>query len=102
MLILYMIIMLFFFGYGIYHLFFEPIPLLAVYYLLIGLYFFVQFFELRGTPFSRWVYLLLLVLLIANGILNLMIPSRIFSGILCLLFALFTFRSFMQLRNSTR
>lgn len=101
MLVLYVVIMLFFLGYGTYYLFFEPNSLLAIYYLLIGLYFFVQFFELRGTPFSRWVYLLLLVLLVANGILNFIIPGRIFSGILCLLFALFTFRSYMQLKKGS-
>jgi hypothetical protein len=86
-------------GFGVYHLFIRPIPEIAVHFLLIALYFFVTLFELKGKPFSRSVYLLLIWLLLADGIVNLFIfPTTLLSGMVSLFFALLAWRTLHRMK----
>jgi hypothetical protein len=85
-------------GFGVYHLFIRPVPEIAVHFLLIALYFFVTLFELKGKPFSRSVYLLLIWLLLADGIVNLFIFPTLLSGMVSLFFALLAWRTVHRMK----
>lgn len=100
MLSFHIIIVLLFLGMGIYYLFFANAPVEAIHYLLIALYFFVTMFEMRGRPFSKNIYLLVLILLVADGVINLFIfPVSLLSGIFSFFLAFLTWQTFRRLQN---
>jgi len=97
---LHLIIVALFLGFGVYYLFVEQSPIPAIHYLLVALYFFVHLFELRGQPFSRPVYLLLVLLLVADGILHVFIlPYHLITGLFSFFFAFLAFQSMQRLRR---
>lgn len=75
--------------FGLYFLFIDPTPALGVHFLLLTLYFLVTFYETRGQPFGKFVYYLLVSLLVADGIYFLFFFSSkyLLSGIISLFFA---------------
>jgi hypothetical protein len=95
------LIVVLFLGFGIYYLFIENSPVLAVHFLLISLYFFVTLYELRGRPFSRKIYLLLIALLVADGLMNMFIfPTSLLSGLFSFFFAFITWQTYQRLKKS--
>jgi hypothetical protein len=89
-------------SFGIYYLFFaeDPVPVYAVHYFILGLYFYITFYELMGKPFSTWLYYLVMVLLIIDGLFNLIImPSSLLSGLISLFFAFSTWQSLKRLKS---
>ncbi|MBD1370765.1 hypothetical protein IC620_00120 [Hazenella sp. IB182357] len=94
------LIMAAFIGLGIYYLF-EAENERAVYYLLIGLYFFVSYLEMLGRPFSRGIYLIVFILLSTNGIVSLFFlqPAEVFSGLISLFLAIMLLQSYRRIRR---
>jgi hypothetical protein len=75
-------------------------PVMAVHFLLISLYFFVTYSELRGRPFSKNVYLLVILLLVGDGIINMFInPTSLLSGVISFFFAFLAFKSYQRLKK---
>ncbi|MBA4495534.1 hypothetical protein ACFO25_02640 [Paenactinomyces guangxiensis] len=96
----YILVIVLFLGFGIYYLFFGNSPAVAVHFLLIALYFFVTLFEFRRKPFSRNVYLLVILLLIADGIANLFIfRTSLLSGIVSIFFAFIAWQTYQRLKK---
>lgn len=95
--IIHIAVALVFGGYGVYQLY-EGQYIGAIHFLLIALYFYVTMFELSGRPFHRNVYLLLMLLLTADGIFNMVFVSGAFlSGFFSLFFALFSWQTYRKL-----
>jgi hypothetical protein len=95
-----LVIVALFLIFGIYNLFVERMPVIAVHFLLVSLYFFVTYNELRGKPFSRPVYLLMILLLVADGIVNLFIlPTSLLSGVISFFFAYLAWQSVQRLQR---
>jgi hypothetical protein len=89
---LYTAIVLLFLGMGVYYLNTEPV--VAVHHFLISLYFFVFLFEIRGKPFSRSVYWLLLLLLVGDAFMQFSIGDmNMISGLVSAMFALSTWQA---------
>lgn len=81
-------------GFGLYFLFMDPTPELAIHFFLLTLYFFLTIHEARGEPFSKPVYYLLIFLLVADGIFLLFFFSKhLISGIISLFFAYSAWKS---------
>lgn len=76
-------------------------PAYSVHLYLIALYLFVTFFELRGNPFNRGVYHLLILLLLANAGMQFFLieEPNILSGFVSLFFAFFAWQSVQRLRR---
>lgn len=75
--------------FGLYFLFVDQTPALGVHFLLLTLYFFLSLYELKGQPFSKRIYYLLIFLLVADGLYFLIFLSSTYllSGIISLFFA---------------
>jgi hypothetical protein len=70
-------------------------PAYSVHLYLIALYLFVTYFELRGNPFHRGVYHLLIILLLANAGIQFFFlkEPNILSGFVSLFFAFFAWQA---------
>ncbi|MFC7441858.1 hypothetical protein [Laceyella putida] len=99
MLVFYLIIAILFLGGGVYQLFVAQLPAAyAIHSFLVALYFYVTYHELRGKPFPRNIYVLTIVLLVADGLVNLLIVSiSILSGIVSFFFAFLCFQSYRRI-----
>jgi hypothetical protein len=75
--------------FGIYFLFVDVTPALAVHFLLLALYFFLSFYEGKGKPFRKPMYYLLVFLLTADGLYFLFFygSKYLLSGVIALFFA---------------
>ncbi|KPC72564.1 hypothetical protein ADL26_14610 [Thermoactinomyces vulgaris] len=94
----YLIIAVLFLGGGLYQLFVAQLPVFAVHSFLVALYFYVTFYELRGKPFSRYVYLITIGLLVADGLVNLLLVSEsILSGMVSVFFAFLCLQSYRRI-----
>lgn len=85
-------------AFGVYFLFIDPTPALGVHFFLITLYFFLSFHERRNAPFSKPIYYLLFILLIADGVYFLFFFSAkyLLNGMISLFFA---FSTWLQLKR---
>ena len=74
-------------------------PAYSVHLYLIALYLFVTYFELSGNPFHRWVYHLLILLLLANAGMQFffMGEPNVLSGFVSLFFAFFAWQAVRRL-----
>lgn len=93
----YRILILLMLVWGTVYLFIQPAYSVHLY--LIALYLFITFFELRGKPFSRGVYYLLIILLLANAAMQFFFlgePNTL-SGFISLFFALFAWQAVRRL-----
>lgn len=99
MLVFYLIIAILFLGGGVYQLFVAHIPAaFAIHSFLVALYFFVTYHELRGHPFPRNIYLLTMVLLIADGLVNLLfVSANMVGGLVSFFFAFLCYISFRRI-----
>jgi hypothetical protein len=97
---LYLLISFAFFLLGSYNLFFLKSYIVAIHSLLVALYFYVIYFEVKGRPFSRYLYLLLVFLFIADGMMNFIWSKASFlGGFFSFLFAYFSWRSYQRLEK---
>ncbi|TCS95865.1 hypothetical protein EDD58_102447 [Hazenella coriacea] len=95
-----LLILLLFLGLGLFFLFFTTSYMEAVHYLLIALYLYISLFELLGKPFARWIYLLTMVLLVGDGMLNMFVFSTgLLSGIFSFFLAFLAWKSAQRLKN---
>ncbi|WP_124728209.1 hypothetical protein [Staphylospora marina] len=96
-----LVIVALFLLFGIWNLFVEHAPVIAVHFFLVALYFFLTYFELKGQPFSRLVYLLAIALLVMDGILNLffIFPTNLLSGVISFFFAFLAWQSVRRLQQ---
>jgi hypothetical protein len=96
--IFHIVIVIFFLLSGIYQLYTGDMPVLAIHYFLIALYFFITYQEWRGNPFSRLIYWLAICLLTADGLANLFIYSySLIGGVISLIFAFLVWKSSQRL-----
>lgn len=97
MLIFYRILILLMLVWGTLYLPVEPAYSVHLY--LIALYLFITYFELRGNPFHRGVYHLLILLLLANAGMQFffMAEPNILSGLVSLFFAFFAWQAVRRL-----
>jgi predicted membrane protein len=95
------LIVIMFLLFGVYQLFVEKLPVIAVHFLLVALYFFITYHEIKGNPFARPVYLIAIFLLVTDGIINLFIfPTSLLSGIISFFFAFLAWQSMQRLQKS--
>jgi hypothetical protein len=86
---------------GVIYLFKEPSTLAAVFHLSVALYFYVCMYELKEWPFPRWVYILLIVLLVGCGLYYFLDQEQanLINGIACFIFTLMTWSSLRSISN---
>lgn len=95
-----LLILLLFLGLGVFFLFFTTATVEAVHYLLIALYLYISLFELLGKPFTRSIYLLTIILLVGNGMVQLfLISTGLISGVFSFFLAFLAWKSSQRLKN---
>lgn len=96
--IFYLLVSLVFLALGSYGLYCCPSSISAIHSLVISLYFYVIYFEIRGRPFSGVIYLLLIALFLIDGLINLYyFRTNLLTGIISLFFAYFSWRSYQRI-----
>lgn len=86
---------------GVTYLIKEPSTLAAVFHLSVALYFYVYLYELKEWPFPRWVYILLIVLLVGCGLYYFLDQEQanLINGVACFIFTLMTWSSLRSISN---
>ena len=86
---------------GVTFLFTQPSTVKGVFHLSVALYFYVCMYESKGAPFSRWVYILLIVLLMACGLYYFLHEEQadLINGIISFILTLLTWGSMRQISD---
>ena len=97
--LVYIFIVLFFIAYGCYFIFVENNSIHGIHFLVLAMYFYVTLNDILKRPVQKVFYIILILLLLLDGILNfLSFPSNVISGFISIFFAYVTWHNYKRLK----